>query len=220
MARPSPAEDPSRARSHTDRAARGAGLMNRRALVGWVTAASLLAIATSFVQPARTRASVVQALSLEEMTHKAEVIVLGVATERQSRYGIDGKLIVTDVSMKVDTTLKGDVKAGQTLIATVLGGRIDDVALQVPGEANLPVGQRVIAFLYHAPASGDLRVVGMAQGVLALMQKDSTTMVLPGGNGAALMAPDAQGQMHEAQPALTQPTPLGELLDKIRAFVK
>ena len=93
----------------------------------------------------------VQALSLEELTHRAEVIVLGVATEQQSRYGIDGKLIVTDVSMKVETALKGDVKSGETLIATVLGGRIDDVALQVPGEANLPIGQRVIAFLYRSP---------------------------------------------------------------------
>jgi hypothetical protein len=186
--------------------------MSRLGWIGLLAVVSMTAI--------RVQASVVQALSLEELTHKAEVIVLGTATERQSRYGIDGKLIVTDVSMKVDTTLKGDVKAGQTLIATVLGGRIDDVALQVPGEANLPVGQRVIAFLYHSPASGDLRVVGMAQGVLALTQKNSTTMVLPGGGGAALMAPDAQGQMHDAQPALTQPMPLGELLAKIRGYVK
>jgi hypothetical protein len=78
----------------------------------------------------------------------------------------------------------------------------------------------VIAFLYHSPASGDLRVVGMAQGVLSLVQKDQTTMVLPGGGGAALMAPDAQGRMHEAAPALTQPLPLGELLAKIRGYVK
>jgi hypothetical protein len=189
-------------------------------MLGFAAAAGIAAIGAVLAPAPQVQASVVQALSLEELTHKAEVIVLGTATERQSRYGIDGKLIVTDVSMKVETALKGDVKAGQTLIATVLGGRIDDVALQVPGEANLPVGQRVIAFLYHSPASGDLRVVGMAQGVLSLVQKDQTTMVLPGGGGAALMAPDAQGQMHEAPPALTQPLPLGELLAKIRGFVK
>ena len=194
--------------------------MSRLSLIG-VRGRGCTAAAAAVLAPApHAQASVVQALSLEELTHKAEVIVLGTATERQSRYGVDGKLIVTDVSMKVETALKGDVKAGQTLIATVLGGRIDDVALQVPGEANLPVGQRVIAFLYHSPASGDLRVVGMAQGVLSLVQKDQTTMVLPGGGGAALMAPDAQGQMHEAAPAMTQPLPLGELLAKIRGYVK
>lgn len=194
--------------------------MNRLGVIGLVAVAAVTVVGAVLAPAPRAQASVVQALSLEELTHKAEVIVLGTATERQSRYGIDGKLIVTDVSMKVETALKGDVKPGSTLIATVLGGRIDDVALQVPGEANLPVGQRVIAFLYHAPASGDLRVVGMAQGVLALMQKDSTTMVLPGGAGAALMAPDAQGQMHDAPPALSKPMPLGELLTKIRSFVK
>lgn len=193
--------------------------MSRLGVIGFAAAAAMTAAAVLAPAP-HAQASVVKALSLEELTHKAEVIVLGTATERQSRYGVDGKLIVTDVSMKVETALKGDVKSGQTLIATVLGGRIDDVALQVPGEANLPVGQRVIAFLYHSPASGDLRVVGMAQGVLSLVQKDQTTMVLPGGGGAALMAPDAQGQMHEAPPALTQPLPLGDLLAKIRSYVK
>jgi hypothetical protein len=152
--------------------------MSRLGVIGFVAVAAVTVVGAVLAPAPRAQASVVQALSLEELTHKAEVIVLGTATERQSRYGIDGKLIVTDVSMKVETALKGDVKAGSTLVATVLGGRIDDVALQVPGEANLPVGQRVIAFLYHSPASGDLRVVGMAQGVLALVQKNQTTMVL------------------------------------------
>jgi hypothetical protein len=190
----------------------------------WMLVVYGLAIAAAagvaLLQPVPAAASVVQALSLEQLTHKAEVIVVGTGTERSSRYGLDGKLIVTDVSMKVDTVLKGDVKAGSTLVATVLGGRIDDVALQVPGEASLPIGQRVIAFLYHSPASGDLRVVGMAQGVLTLVQKDASTLVMPGGDGAALMAVDAQGQMHEAQAALTQPVPYGDLLNKIRSYLK
>ena len=161
----------------------------------------------------------VLALSLEDLTRKADVIVLGVPTEHQSRRGIDGKLIVTDVSMKVETALKGNAKAGDTLVATLLGGRIGDLALQVPGEASLPIGQRVIVFLYRSPASGDLRVVGMAQGVLALAQRGGGTMVLPGGGGAELVAPDAQGQVQDAAAAMSGPVPLGDLLDRIRQLV-
>ena len=128
------------------------------------------------------RASVVLALSLEELTRKAELIVLGVATEQQARRHFDGKLIVTDVSLRVDDVLKGSAKRGQTVVTTLLGGKLDGLALQVPGEANLPVGQRLLVFLYHAPASGDLRVVGMSQGALALSQSGNTTMVSPGGH--------------------------------------
>src|SRR5689334_11742492 len=60
------------------------------------------------------RASVVLALSLEDLTRKAELVVVGVATEQQARRHMDGKLIVTDVSVKVQDVLKGSAKPGQT----------------------------------------------------------------------------------------------------------
>jgi hypothetical protein len=167
----------------------------------------------------RARASVVLALSLEDLTRKAELIVLGVPTEQQARRHLDGKLIVTDVRVRVDDVLKGSAKRGQTVLATVLGGKLDGVALQVPGEAHLPLGQRLLLFLYRAPASGDLRVVGMSQGVLALTQQGSTTMVLPGGNGSALVQPGSDGKLRDAPDALMQPQPLGDLLDRIRQLV-
>jgi hypothetical protein len=164
-------------------------------------------------------ASVVLALSLEDLTRKSEVIVLGVPTEQQSRRHFDGKLIVTDVSVRVEDVLKGSAKRGQTVVATVLGGKLDGIALQVPGEAHLPIGQRLLLFLYRAPTSGDLRVVGMSQGVLALTQQGNTTMVTPGGTGAALVQPGSDGQLRDAPDALMQPQPLGDLLDRIRALV-
>jgi hypothetical protein len=165
------------------------------------------------------RASVVAALSLEDLTRKADLIVLGVPSEQQARLHIDGKLIVTDVSVQVQDVLKGSAKRGQTVVATVLGGRLDDLALQVPGEASLPLGQRLIVFLYRAPTSGDLRVVGMSQGVLALSPRGSATWVTPGGSGAALVQPGSDGALREAPDALMQPQPLGQLLDRIRSLV-
>ena len=179
----------------------------------------LLGLVWSAADSLPARASVVLALSLEELTRKAELIVLGVATEQQARRHFDGKLIVTDISLRADDVLKGPAKRGQTVVATVLGGKLDGLALQVPGEASLPLGQRLLVFLYRAPASGDLRVVGMSQGVLALSQQGNSTMVTPGGNGAALVQPGNDGTLRDAPDALMQPQPLGALLDRIRGLV-
>ena len=168
------------------------------------------------VAPRAAHASVVKALSLEELTRKSNEILVGIATEQQSRRHIDGKLIVTDFSLQVEQVLKGDTKRGEQAIVTVMGGKLDGVGLQVPGEANFAIGQRVIAFLYRAPRSGDLRVVGMAQGVMPIkLQPDGSTMVLPG-SGAALLDTET-GKMTEHPEAAPQALPL--LLDRIRKIV-
>jgi hypothetical protein len=184
-------------------------------------AASALCLSAAWpvLAPAPAEASVALALTLEQLAERADVIVVATATEEQSRRHIDGKLIVTDVSLKVDTVLKGDAKPNATLVATVLGGHIDQLAMQVPGEASFEIGRRVIAFLQRAKHSGDLRVVGMAQGVLPLIQRDTTTMVLPASGDNALMERDENGRLREGQGALQQPVPVGELLERIRAIV-
>jgi hypothetical protein len=188
-----------------------------RQALGLAVGLSLLLGLASDAKPAQ--ASVVLALSLADLTHRADLIVLGAAKEQQARRHMDGKLIVTDVSVRVEQTLKGSSKPGQTIVATLLGGKLDGIALQVPGEASLPLGQRVLLFLYRAQASGDLRVVGMSQGVLSLSQQGPATMVMPGGGGAALVQPGNDGSLQDAPDALAQPQPLGDLLDRIRKLV-
>jgi hypothetical protein len=178
----------------------------------------LLSVAGGIL-PESARASVVLALSLEDLTRKADVIVLGVPIEQQARAQGHGKLIVTDVSVRVDDVLKGAAKSGQNVVATLLGGTLDGLALQVPGEASLTIGQRVLIFLQRTPASGELHVVGMSQGVLALAQQGNSTLVMPGGSGAALVQPGSDGQLRDAPDALMQPQPLGDLLDRIRKLV-
>jgi len=178
-----------------------------------------LAVAASFMRaPAPAHASVVLALGLEDLTRKADVIALAVPTEHQSRMQARSGLIVTDVSLRVEQSLKGTAKAGQTLVATLLGGELDGVALAVPGEASLPLGQKLLVFLQHSK-SGELRAVGMSQGVLTLSDLRGTTMVMPGGNGAALVQPGSDGALRDAPAALMEPQPLGAVLDRIRALV-
>lgn len=191
----------------------------RAAFNALLLAVAVLAWGWPGQQDGRASASVVQALSLEQLTHKADAILIAVPTERRARRHPDGKMILTDVSLRVQTVLKGAHKAGETARATVLGGTLEGIGLQVPGEASFAIGERVLVFLQRAARSGDLRVVGMAQGVLPLREQDGATMVMPGGSGAALVERGTDGQLQEAPAALTAPQPLPALIERIRTLV-
>lgn len=186
-----------------------------RAFLRNIVLATLLC--SSFAVTRYVQASIVQAMSLDVLTSKAELIVVGVATERQSRRDESAKHIVTDVSVRVEEVLKGKARVTQNVVITVLGGQLEeDLAVSVPGEASFELGKRVMVFLYRAPRSGDLRVVGMSQGVLSLVEQDGKTMVLPGGGGATLVDRGNDGVLRAAPSALLQPAPLSELRARIR----
>jgi hypothetical protein len=191
----------------------------RAAFNGALLAVAVLATGWPGQHAGRASASVVQALSIEQLTQRADEILIAVPTERRARRHPDGKMIVTDVSLRVQLVLKGARKTGDTARATVLGGTLDGVALQVPGEASFAIGERVLVFLERAKRSQDLRVVGMAQGALALREQGGATMVMPGGSGAALVERGADGQLRDAPAALTEPQPLTALVEQIRALV-
>jgi hypothetical protein len=181
--------------------------------------AVLLVLGASWWSPPAD-ASTVRALSLAELTRKAELIVVGTPQRAQSRRHVDGRLLVTDVSVLVEKVQKGTVKPGDSLVVTVLGGELDGVALSVPGEAVLPPGQRSLVFLYRATRSRDLRVVGMAQGSMAIeADPTGTVMVIPGGSGSALVERGDDGRLHPSPAALMQPEPIDELRGKVQQLV-
>jgi hypothetical protein len=191
----------------------------RRIRLSLLLCATLALSGVASGDPAQVHASVVQALSLSQLTYKADEVLVAVATGTQARRHVDGKLIVTDVRLSVAEVLKGELRPGGTAVATVLGGTLDGVALQVPGEASFALGERALVFLYRAPRSGDLRVVGMSQGVLPVRDDAGRTMVLPGGSGAALVEQKPAGGLDDAQPAISEAQPLTDVVARIRAIV-
>jgi len=196
--------------------------MRRWARIGLASAALAVGLygASAFTPMATVaRASVVRALSLAEMVKESTVIVLGEVGERQARRG-PKQLIVTDVSVEIQEALKGGVRPGESLVVTVMGGALDGVALQVPGEASLPQGERMLLFLRRSMPSGDLRVVGMAQGALGLEQAQSGWMVLPTPGHAALVLPNNEGSLEAAPPAVAEKVPLEQLLSRIATLVR
>jgi hypothetical protein len=186
------------------------------ALCALAALAALGTLQAVSIQPAR--ASVVQALTLPDLVSQATHIVVALPQERQSR--ATGRLLLTDVSLRVLESLKGGVKQGDTLVATLLGGAVDGIGLQVPGEASLPEGRKVLVFLQPSKKSGDLRVVGMAQGVLPIEERQGTDFVKPSAGHAELMQRGPSGALKPGAAAVTSEVALPDLLTRIRGLVK
>ena len=162
-------------------------------------------------------ASVVEALSLLELVKRSEHVVVATAGERMGRRS--GNLIVTDVQLTIDEGLKGGAKRGETLVATLLGGVAEGVGLQVPGEAALPEGTKLVVFLRRMPESKELRVVGMAQGVLSIETRSGKPMVQPPSHEAELMQRGADGHLQKGEAAVAGEIALPDLLTRIRSLV-
>jgi hypothetical protein len=165
------------------------------------------------------RAATMLALDLAALVRQADYIVVANAQAESSRYRTQDRLIVTDVRLGVIESLKGDARPGGTLVATRLGGTVDNLGLSVPGEASFPVGKSAIVFLRKAEHAKELYVVGMSQGVLPIDGQGNGARVLPGGGGATLVQKGDDGKLAAAPDALLNAQPLKDVLARITQLV-
>ncbi len=191
---------------------RGGLLRSAGPLVGCALVAALLAAPSA-------RASVVLALDLAQLVQRSDHVVLATAGAQTSRWSDDGRHLVTDVSLRVEDSLKGPSHAGDVLVVTRLGGRLHDLALQVPGEANFGPGQRALVFLHSVQGGSELHVVGMAQGVLPVRGAGPDAMAMPGAGSVELVEREESGALGPGRAALVQPRPLAALVTEIRRLV-
>jgi hypothetical protein len=175
------------------------------------TSIALAALSLIVTAGTLAHAATLIALDLPTLVHDSDDVVVANAERESARYR--DKLIVTDTTLRVITSLKGSSKPGATLVATHLGGAVDRVGLRVPGAAQFKLGESAIVFLRRA--GDDLNVTGMSQGVLPISGNGASAQVLPGGSGATLMqrAPDGTLTEKPAQPA--PPRSLSDMLAEI-----
>jgi hypothetical protein len=162
-------------------------------------------------------ASVVAALSLEELTHRSEDVWLARCVGESSRYDDRGR-IVTDLTLSLDDSMKGRHRRGEETVITVLGGVVGDVGMQVPGEARMAVGDEALVFVRTA-RDGRRHAVGLSQGVLPVRRDSGRPMVHPGSSGLHLVRGTPGARMDPAQGALTGPVPLDEMVSRVRTIV-
>ncbi len=164
------------------------------------------------------RAAVVLKLDLPELVLRAEHIVLAVARAKSSRYTPEGR-IVTDVTLTVNETLKGDLQSGQDIVVTRLGGEIGEVAMLVEGAARFQTDRSALVFLRSAPATGELQVVGMSQGLFRIEENEDRLFLVPGGDDLSLVQRSDDGRLVEDTGPVVAPAPLEDLLAEIRRLV-
>jgi len=141
----------------------------RSGMVSMRTVIAVLAGGVVALGPASSRAMVMEALSVPEMSRTADLVVRGVVVATASRYedAPGSHRIVTDVTVRVSERVVGR-ESGPDVVVTTLGGVVERHGQVVPGSPRFQVGEEVVVFL-HPPrvtSVGPRRaVVGLAQGV-------------------------------------------------------
>jgi hypothetical protein len=114
---------------------------------------TLLAISSTY-------ATTVERLGLEDLVKKARTIVVGKVTGSRTYWASNGKLILTDYTVEVDETLKGQTP--RRISVTAIGGKIGDLELHVSGMPAFQQGESAVVFLEQSGAYQT--VVGLGQG--------------------------------------------------------
>lgn len=102
-------------------------------------------------------------LSIEELTARAEWIVLGTVQSKTCQRDAAGR-IYTAVELRIDEVWKGaDLAAGQTVRLVHSGGTLGEERVAVSGQVAYEVNEEVVVFL-RRNARGEGVTIGLAQG--------------------------------------------------------
>lgn len=143
----------------------------RRVLLLW--AAMVLGVASA------AQATTAVALNNQALTSTADVIAIGRVVDSRSVW--EGRILVTQVTVRIEETLKGG--AGETIVVTLPGGidanRRIPVAMTYAGAPTLQPGERTFLFLDRDDENADrLTVVGFSQGKFSIAVEPSGTEIV------------------------------------------
>lgn len=102
------------------------------------------------------------ALSLDQLADRADTILIGTVTGKESRRDAQGGNIYTLVTLKTEQQIKGQ-PAPETVSIRVQGGELDGISQKVEDSPLFQQGEKVIVFL-TAGDGGTMTVVGGLQG--------------------------------------------------------
>lgn len=175
-----------------------------------ILAACALAALTLVVAPAPGRATVVKAMSLEELAALATSVVHGVV-EGERAAAVEGRYVTF-----VDVAVRSAVRAGAAtdpgrVTVQVPGGTVGKYSQVVAGAPRFTPGQEVVLFLW-APAPGQApRIIGLSYGTFVIERTASRAEAV-----------SRRGDLSGATSAGIEPLtdlrlPLDELLARVRA---
>ncbi len=110
----------------------------------------------------------------EDLTRRADVVVIGKVTEVKAKWSADRSRIYSNVTVLVDEHIKGGGSQQSVVIATP-GGEIDGVGEAYSHTARFKTDELVIVFA-AADRQGQLNVVGGDEGKLTVTKDKVTGM--------------------------------------------
>ena len=107
------------------------------------------------------QALILQPLSVEELSRRADVIVQGVVSNKVCLHDDQGR-IYTRIELQVSEVLKGTNVSG-SLTVVHGGGTVGNHRQEVSGQAGFTAGEEIVGFFVLNPR-GEAVVVGLCQG--------------------------------------------------------
>jgi len=120
----------------------------------------LLVLALSLVS-AELKAVLMKSLPIEELSQRADLIVLGTVQNKSSHRDAEGR-IYTKINLQVSESWKGTVSDNPLTIYQG-GGTVGNERVEVSGEAEYEIGEEVVAFLVLNPRRQPI-TLALAQG--------------------------------------------------------
>ena len=136
---------------------------------------------------AAAQATLVPALSLEELANQSEIIAHGRVTSSWAAWDSGNKYIWTHYRMEVLDPIRGS--PGASVVASEPGGSLDGVTMRISGAPDYATGEELIVFLYRTPI-GYLRATGYGQGKYTVTAQRRMRASL---NGFELLKRDSHG---------------------------
>jgi len=114
-------------------------------------------------------ATIVLALSLEELIRQADLIVLGRCEENISAWDSERKRIFTYITVVPQRCLKGS-ECPPLIKIRQLGGMVDNLAMTIAGSPSFSPNEKVVLFLRRSNSTY-YQVLGMSQGKFSVIQR-------------------------------------------------
>jgi len=163
--------------------------------------------------PAVTTASTVVALTLPELSQRADVIAFGSILSTETQMDASGRIFTT-AEFKVQRAIKS-AKAGEILILRVPGGRLPNgLTAHTSGAPRLETDQKWFGFFYRAPNQIYLPL-GLSLGLLPAVQ-DSRGKYRVSRNLAGLSLMTGSGRRADDQSYQINKLPLEDLIEQVR----
>jgi hypothetical protein len=112
-----------------------------------------------------SRASLLRAMSLGELTSAADRIVVGTVLSVNAAWDSEHRRIFSTIEIDVDESWKGPADAHRVILVQP-GGSVGDIEMTVQGMPNFSTRERALLFLQGRDR---LQVVGMGQGKRSLV---------------------------------------------------